>query len=141
VVSGVDTGNAVDVVPGMLLHPGGSPAASDASADPTSALALDAFRLCQLLGRATLRPPRWFAPSFGREVALVRAHLAPIRTRESLAGSFGREAFHGLAPGGTDAALANGAVRVAYALRWLELGDGQLRPSWRELLDGAPILR
>jgi hypothetical protein len=70
-------------------------------------------------------------------VDLVRAHLKPIRTRASLAGSFGREAFHGRPPAGTDRALGDSAVRVAYAVRWLELGDDVERPAWRDWLRAA----
>jgi hypothetical protein len=54
-----------------------------------------------------------------------------------LAASFGREAFH--VPilrdrDGTDERGLESAVRVAYALRWLELGDGHERPAWTDLL-------
>jgi hypothetical protein len=68
---------------------------------------------------------------FGREVDLVRLHLAPIRSRPGLAASFGREAFHAEAPG--DRADA-GPVTAAYAIRWLELGDGIARGSWEAWL-------
>ena len=63
-----------------------------------------------------------------REVALVRAHLAPIRSRAGLAASFSREAFHAVPA--DEIGEAPGAVRVAYALRWLELGSGRAWPSW-----------
>jgi hypothetical protein len=98
------------------------------------ALELDAERLIRLLALRAGRPPRWPAPAFGREVELVRAHLRPIRSRELLASSFGREAFHGQAAPGSDVALGGSAVRVAYALRWLELGDSVLRDDWRSLI-------
>jgi hypothetical protein len=100
------------------------------------ALELDAERLMRLLGLRATRPPRWAAPAFGREVDLVRAHLRPIGSRSMLATSFGREAFHGQAAPGSDAALGGSAVRVAYALRWLELGEGLSRPTWKALLGG-----
>jgi hypothetical protein len=105
--------------------------------DPDQALALDAVRLSRLLPVRSRHPARWTAPSFRREVDLVRAHLTPIRTRASLAASFGREAFHGRPPAGTDRALAESPVRVAYAIRWLELSDGSERPGWREWLRAA----
>jgi hypothetical protein len=105
--------------------------------DPHQALALDAVRLSRLLAIRSRHPARWQAPSFRREIDLVRAHLSPIRTRASLAASFGREAFHGRPPAGSARALAESAVRVAYAIRWLELGDGIDRPSWREWLRAA----
>jgi hypothetical protein len=106
--------------------------------DPDRALALDALRLSRLLSGSSTRPASWKAQAFRREVDLVRAHLKPIRTRASLAASFGREAFHGRPPAGTYRALADSAVRVAYAIRWLELGDGVERPAWRVWLRAAP---
>jgi hypothetical protein len=58
-------------------------------------------------------------------VDLVRLHLRPIHSRQVLAASFGREAFHaGASSGGT------GPVAVAYAIRWLELGDRVERPRF-----------
>jgi len=67
------------------------------------------------------RPERWTQPTFRREIEHVRAHLAPLRTRKTLAASYGREAFHVTLD---DAARDDpSAVRLAYALRWLELGD------------------
>jgi hypothetical protein len=79
------------------------------------------------------RPARWTAMSFAREVDLVRLHLAPIRSRLGLAASFGREAFQvDLAAAGDDSI---GPVAAAYAIRWLELGDGVARPPWATWLD------
>jgi hypothetical protein len=76
----------------------------------------------------TDRPLVWSLPGFAREVDLVRLHLRPIRTRQILAASFGREAFHaGL---GNATAAAAGPVAVAYAIRWLELGDRVDRPRF-----------
>ena len=64
---------------------------------------------------------------FAREVDLVRLHLAPIRSRLGLAASFGREAFHAdIAADGPN----DGPVTAAYAIRWLELGDGIGRGPW-----------
>ncbi len=105
-----------------------------AALSPDEALTLDALLLTRLVERPVGRPPRWTAPAFVREVDLVRSHLRPIRSPALLAASFGREAFHGRAMPGTPRALAGSAVRVAYALRWLELSDGAPRPTWRELI-------
>ena len=58
----------------------------------------------------------------------MRAHLAPIRSRAGLAASFSREAFHAVPA--DKIGEAPGAVRVAYALRWLELGSGRTWTSW-----------
>ena len=82
----------------------------------------------------TSLPRRWSTLAFAREVAAVRAQLAPIRSRRSLAESFGREAAIAatLTPPTIDPPQPPGAVRVAYAIRWLELGDDRVRPSWAE---------
>jgi hypothetical protein len=81
--------------------------------------------------------------ALAREVAIVRAHLAPLASRTALAGSYGREAFHRARPathGELDQRadhLRVTATRIAYAIRWLELGDGIERPRWPSLLDPA----
>jgi hypothetical protein len=113
--------------PGDLLPAGDSLAPAPAPT-PARALALDALRLLRRLRDPSRRPQRWSQPSFGREIELVRAHLAPLRSRKALAASYGREAFHL----SMDDAARNdpGAVRLAYALRWLELGAGEVVPIW-----------
>ena len=129
--SGSADGAAFSGPPDVLLHSGG-PTPSTAAEE---ALALDALRLLRLIEGIAGRPARWTAAGFRREVDLVRAHLRPIRTRAALAASFGREAFHGQAPPGSDRALGASAVRVAYAIRWLEIEDGVDRPGWRDWVD------
>jgi hypothetical protein len=95
---------------------------------PARALALDALRLLRRLRDPTRRPERWSRPAFRREIELVRTHLSPLRTRKALAASYGREAFHlTLDPTARD---DPSAVRLAYALRWLELGDRDIAPVW-----------
>ena len=55
----------------------------------------------------------------------------PVRTRAALASSFGREAFNlAIDEASTGDATSIGPVHVAYALRWLELGDGRRRGSF-----------
>jgi hypothetical protein len=82
-------------------------------------------------------PRRWTTPAFGLEVDRTRAHLAPIRTRAALLNSFSREASIAATRGGEASDLPAGPVRVAYAIRWLELGDGRCRPSWAAFLGGT----
>jgi hypothetical protein len=72
-------------------HRGWLPRSSPVSA-PARALALDAIRLLRRLRDPARRPERWSQPAFRREVDLVRAQLVPLRTRPTLAASFGREA-------------------------------------------------
>ncbi len=82
------------------------------------------------------RPEAWLAAAFGRDVDLIRTHLGPIGSRPVLAASFGRESFHGGWAAMTD---ARGPVTVAYAIRWLELGDRVARPSFAAwLAESAP---
>jgi len=99
---------------------------------PARALALDALRVTRLLRDPSRRPERWGQPGFAAEVEQIRRHLAPVRSRQSLATSYGREAFH-LALTRSDPADPS-PTRLAYALRWLELRDGATGPSWQALL-------
>ena len=46
-----------------------------------------------LRDRPSRRPARWSASAFAREVERVRSQLQPIRSRDSLAASFAREAL------------------------------------------------
>ena len=84
-------------------------------------------------------PPRWRLEKFARLVDLVRSHLRPLGSRDLLAHSYSREHFHVRAVGAQPAPallLARDATEVAYALRWLELGEGRGRESWALLLGG-----
>ena len=116
---------------GALLSPV-DPVSTASVPPPARALALDALRIARLLRDPGRRPARWNRPGFGAEVELIRRHLAPVRTRRTLAASYGREAFHLTA---TRADRADPSpTRLAYALRWLELRDGATGPSWQTLL-------
>ena len=119
----------------------------DAAPAPPSPARELARRALDVLRRARpVSPPeRWLQPGFGREGDLVRLHLAPLRTRAALAGSFGREAFNMAFDDGppgwrratriaTPGAVPIGPVHVAYALRWLELGDGRRRGAFIDWL-------
>ncbi len=81
-------------------------------------------------------PARWTTFPFGREVDRTRAQLAPIGTRSALLASYLREASIAATRGSVEAGLPAGPVRVAYAIRWLELGDGRTRPSWASFVAG-----
>jgi hypothetical protein len=58
---------------------------------------------------------------FARGVERIRAGLMPILSPEALLDSYDREA------------VRSDLVEAAYALRWLELSSGEVRPSWRAL--------
>jgi hypothetical protein len=129
---------AVHGSPGVLLPPGDPWAAagllvagaSGGAAHPAGLEAIS-VSLEALRDRPSRHPARWSAPAFAREVERVRSQLRPVRSRESLVASFAREASFS---GGGPEAEAAGAVATGYALRWLELGDGEARPGWRAWL-------
>jgi hypothetical protein len=123
--------------PSRDLLPAGGPRDLAPVPAPARALALDALRLLRRLRDPARRSERWAQPSFRREIELVRAHLAPLRSQTALAASYGREAFHlSMDDAGRD---DPGAVRLAYALRWLELGDGDVGPVWPPTAAHEPI--
>jgi len=83
-------------------------------------------------------PERWTRTPFGREVDRTRRQLAPIHTRSALAASFSREASVAATRSAPlTPADPPGPVRVAYAIRWLELGDERPRPGWSSITKGA----
>jgi hypothetical protein len=135
-VEAMRPGGAADGIPatspGALLSPG-APFPPAPVPAPARALALDALRVTRRLRDPARRPARWAQPSFGAEVELVRRHLAPVRSRQALAASYGREAFH-LVVSRVERDDPN-PIRLAYALRWMELRDGVTGPSWPTLLD------
>ena len=80
-------------------------------------------------------PPVWRTPAFASRVESARAHLGAARSRAVLASSFEREACR-LGPATIGAARRTEAVRVAYALRWIELARGVEQPVWPLWLAG-----
>jgi len=116
-----------------LLPSGGAPPPGPALA-PHRALALDALRVLRMFRDRPRDAGPWGEPAFAREVDRIRAQLAPIRDRRGLAASYAREAFRVHASDGPDAPARPRASRAAYAVRWLELGDGTRRPAWTEFV-------
>jgi hypothetical protein len=106
--------------------------------DPRHELARLALDLVVRTSEPLSLPRRWTTVPFVREVDRTRAQLEPIRTRAALAASFSREASvavsRSLDPS-TD--TPPGPVRVAYAIRWLELGDDRRRPDWTSMVNGV----
>ena len=109
------------------------PVQTEEGLDAARALALDALRLGRLLPDSARWPRRWRQPAFGVEVERVRRHLARIRSQDALAASYAREVFTDATP--RSERTPGNAIRVAYALRWLELRDGATGPSWQAMID------
>jgi hypothetical protein len=76
-------------------------------------------------------PAGWRVEPFGREVSAVLGQLVPIRSAATLASSYAREGrrLSTVPPAPSTAAVdvthpdVGDAIDVAYALRWLELGE------------------
>ena len=60
-------------------------------------------------------------PAIADRIALVRAQLAPIRSRRALLESYRRESLCRLASPAQDGGSAVEVLDIAYALRWAEL--------------------
>ena len=114
---------------------------SPPAAAPADRLAGHGELLAVWLARSGRVPPRWQSGGFARTVDLVRIHLGPIKSRELLAYSYGREHSQLIGVGKPltpQALLALDATEVAYALRWLELG-GFVSGPWSSLLAAEPV--
>jgi len=106
------------------------------TSDPRHELARLALDLVVRTAEPADLPTRWTTYPFGREVDRTRGQLAPIRSRAALLASFSREASIAVTRGAIGTGLPAGPVRVAYAIRWLELGDGRPRPAWASFVAG-----
>jgi hypothetical protein len=104
--------------------------------DPRHELARLALDLVVRTAEPADLPARWRTFPFGQEVDRTRAQLDPIRSRATLIASFSREASIAATRGALETGLPAGPVRVAYAIRWLELGDGRTRPPWPSIVAG-----
>jgi hypothetical protein len=115
-----------------VLLPAGR-AATDASGPALRrALALDALAVVRLLRDRPRDAGLWGEPAFAREVDTVRRQLAPIESRRALMSSFAREAFRTASLAGQAARPGPQLtpVRLAYVVRWLELGGPGRRAGW-----------
>ena len=134
-MAGTDESLGYTSSPGVLL-PSGEPTGLGPVQVPNRMLALDALMVTRTLRDHPRDADPWGEPAFAREVDLIRSQLMPIRSRRGLAASFEREAFQSHELAGPREPATMRAVRVAYALRWLELGDGVLRWGWTGLVTG-----
>lgn len=121
----------VDISPPSvdLLPSDGEPIPGTAPA-PHRALALASTRILRYLRDHPCDAGFWGEATFAREVDAVRRQLAPIASRRGLASSYLREAFRVHADAGVRGPAGFRPADVAYAIRWLELGDGVARPRW-----------
>jgi len=120
--------------PLLRADEGDRPAASfpiphRAPVDPVALLVADA-RTLLLAADDDAVSDRWQDERFAGQVEAVRRHLAPIDDPELIAASFTREAFHGPRLARVPAVAAS-PVRVAYAIRWIELQVGLALPGFR----------
>jgi hypothetical protein len=125
--------------PAILATVGGAVGSTVEPDDPRHELARLALDLVVRTSEPQSLPRRWTTAPFIREVDKTRAQLGPIRSRTALAASFSREASVAVTRSADPApdGIPPGPVRVAYAIRWLELGDGRPRPDWPSILDGV----
>jgi hypothetical protein len=125
------------VAAGAIGNPAGR-ARSIHPDDPRHELARLALDLVVRTSEPIQLPSRWLGPGFGREVERTRAQLAPIKSRAVLSASFAQEASVAVSRlSAFSPSNPPGPVRVAYAIRWLELGDDRLRPGWSSITKGA----
>ena len=106
--------------------------------DPRHELARLALDLVVRTSEPMTIPRQWTTVPFTREVDRTRAQLGPIRSRVALAASFTREASVAASrPEPSASPTPPGPVRLAYAIRWLELGDDRPRPDWSSIINGV----
>lgn len=97
----------------------------------TGLLVADA-ELVRGLSAAAFAGSAWRRPAFARRVAAVRRQLEPLTAERLVAEAFGREAMH-VRP----QAAQPGPVRIAYAIRLLEVQTGGALPDWTSLVDAC----
>ena len=103
-------------------------AGAHAALEHERAIAIDALRLGRLLREPASWPRRWAEPAFGAEVERCRRHVADLTTQEDLAAAYEHDVFELLSGGRGDPVAS--PIRVAYALRWLELQEDSIGPAW-----------
>jgi hypothetical protein len=116
--------------PASALVPAATSDINGQASPPGHELARLALDLVVRTAEPAELPARWTTFQFGREVDRTRGQLAPIQSRTALLASYLREAPIAATRGAVETGLPAGPVRVAYAIRWLELGDGRARPAW-----------
>jgi hypothetical protein len=107
--------DAAGTRPSIVLTPRGARRIVDRDADHVLAIS-----------RGRPVPATWREAGFGARVERARLDLLPLSSPATLAESLAREAFH-VRPW-TDRPCA---IRIAYAIRWIELASGVSLPAWR----------
>jgi hypothetical protein len=110
-------------------HPRTEPALdSERALDVERTLMIDALRLGRMVRDPTHWPALWTQPAFGAEVERCRRHISTLTTQEALAAAYDADVY--AATRRSPEHAERSPIRVAYALRWLELLDGATGPSW-----------
>lgn len=133
-VAGPSGGPTTDLRPSGDDHGGSGGPGPVPGPRAETALAFVAIRLLVRIDDRASRPAAWATIGFAREVERIRAQLAPVRTRRSLQDAYGRESFRVALDDDPDRIDALTPVRLAYALRWLELRDGCVGPTWPAMM-------
>lgn len=103
-------------------------APTDPAVESERALVIEALRVGRVLRDPAKWPRIWSQPSFGAEVERFRRHMAGLTTAEALAAAYQADVWETL---GIATGHAEGSpIRVAYALRWLEIQEGATGPAW-----------
>jgi len=89
----------------------------------------------RILARSATRPDAWADAELGAAIDRVRRQLLPIGSLAALSASWTREhAVHAAVAGGGRVACE---VRLAYAVRWLELTGAVDERPWAILVGGT----
>ncbi len=82
-------------------------------------------RLLLDTARSGMVPVAWSRPGFAARVRVAQRQLACLHSWRSLSDSFARESLHA-----HPIAAEPTPIRVAYAIRWLELVADVVIPDW-----------
>ncbi len=129
------TTGPLSLPPELLLRSSGSggPRPRHVRAMSAARLLARDVRVLEAAVRDGALPPSWSRPGFVARVETARSQLAPLRSRRLLHASFAREALHD-SPAGERPT----AIRVAYAIRCIELTLGPDLPVWPRVIVDRP---
>ncbi|MFO1539603.1 MAG: hypothetical protein ACKOTZ_04015 [Chloroflexota bacterium] len=94
-----------------------------------------AAAVARILSRAGARPDAWADPGLGDAIDRVRRQLLPIGSLAALSASWTRE--HAVHAAVSEGGRVTCEVRLAYAVRWLELTGAVDERPWSVLVGGS----